>query len=717
MLFRGHCVLSIFFFVLIALTSFDVFASSNRPVNPIEMANIGHKAASSGERTIMPHLRASRAYRLSGVAEMKAFRPSEPSVKPETPPQKDIPALKPLTERNAGQMYKPSLYAETPLVAVPAVTPPVTADTPYVYDATKEPPPPFITGYQAPVVINGAKENVFVLNGGMTPPRETLEHPILGQPPLTTVTSAPRPAPMPAQDMREQKKTEERGFLRWLTDLFDEPALENRARPHLPRTATYTNRDDFYIQAMRNYPGQPFAKYAQHVMRTGVAPNSQAQTNRSSASLTVPMNHSFAFVYRSRIQHKPMFYDDTNEPVVMEQPKVAPDSLPVPTTMDAKTSTDIPLTAAVTDQFIMTEVPKDLGIVAIPFVPQETPKPVTSVTISDRATPALDSFTDKPPVQTGEAPRPLGTTAIPFRREAPRQEDIVASGPGPVDTSADRRWGVFASADMLFGEAKLIRDAQKTDTDATGMTIGVDYRLRDKTSLGLALHYARSHFTTRDASDSEANNYSLSLYGTTDYLNNGYVDGYISVGFSTFDSERTTLAGVNDPRIASGDPTAFFISGQVETGYEIAQGPWTYGPFGGVKMTYVDVESYHEKGADNLNLAVDPSNDISIIGSIGFGGSHHVAAGRESAIVPSFRMALNHEFGDGRIKASGQQLSGSGTKVLAEGVRRTRTWLTINPSIKADLAKNWSAHVQYVRDVFRGGNNENTVNFGASYKW
>ncbi len=742
--------------LLMVLLPGNSLAASNEPINALEMTEAGRKAATMGERTLMPRLRALRSYRLSGVAEARVPQPLEQAMaigEPE-PEEKKIAPI-PLAERNAGKMYSPSLYeSKPPVVATPAPS----TEAPYVYDATKEPPPANIADYQAPVIVPAPKESVTVFNGQATPahapaPKEMgiyldgnmppLTQPLsepMGQPPLSTAAA---PLPMPKAETPQPKpapiqiaEREEGGFFSWLFGLFSEPNLENHARPHLPRTATITNRDEFYIRAMRNYPGQPFAKYARHVLDTGVSATSDPSLFRPSTSVTIPVNNAYAFAYRVRTPRRPMFYDDTNEPFDDSQPIVAPEAaLTLTSTATGATSPEMaqpaiqftpqtePAKPVISSEtVVLTEVPKDLGTTAIPFSAAGAPKPVTTVTVPEKPAtpPSLSALTEMKSATADEVPPRLGTTAIPFKRPAPKQEEIARPMPVPSTTatiSADRRWGIFASTDMRFGEEELVRDAPSTDTDGNGVTVGLDYRVKDGTYAGLALSYARSSFSTGETSDTTANSYSMSLYGTTNYLKSGYVDGFISVGFSSFDSDRTFTAGVNDVRTASGDPSAFFLSGDVETGYDLREGPWKFGPYASMKFAYVDIGSFDEEGAGDRNLKVTPSSDVSVIGSVGIGGSHRAAIGNSGAIIPAFRIALNHEFGDAQARAKSQLLTVSSAQVTTEGVKRSRTWLSLNPSVTAELSSRWALHAQYVRDVFRDGDNENTVNFGASYKW
>jgi uncharacterized protein YhjY with autotransporter beta-barrel domain len=311
-------------------------------------------------------------------------------------------------------------------------------------------------------------------------------------------------------------------------------------------------------------------------------------------------------------------------------------------------------------------------------------------------------------VSAGNPAQPpvYGTVAVP-----------VAPAEKPAAINADRRWGTFISGNVSFGSEQLQRNGGSTKVDNTGLTVGVDYRIADRSFVGLALSYAHGSFTTGDYSDVQGDGYAISLYGTTTYLKNAYLDGFITAGYHTFDSERTLFIGNGQTSGASASPDAFHFGGEVETGYNITQDAWKYGPFAGFKLAYATFSPYTENNAGNFNLRVHASDDTSAIGKLGIGGSRRIAMPGTGVLIPAFRVAYNHEFGDGQYNVKSDFVDAPTMPFVTEGARRERNWMSMNPSVMAALDNNWSLLAAYERDVFRYNVNDNTFNLAAKYMW
>jgi len=285
-----------------------------------------------------------------------------------------------------------------------------------------------------------------------------------------------------------------------------------------------------------------------------------------------------------------------------------------------------------------------------------------------------------------------------------------------TSVNPDRRWGAFLSGDTGFGSDKNQASSTKAKTATAGFTAGIDYRLQEASYVGLALTYAHSSFTNGSFGDLQANSVSVSLYGTTEYATNAYVDGYIGVGYHTMESERSifTGAGVNK---AKASPDGFQFNGKLESGYDIKNAGWKYGPYSGFRLSYADFGKYTESGAGNFNLRVGTQNDLSAITTLGLGGTHRFDMSNGGTLLPGMRMAYNHEFGDdtSNIKAAFANLSASG--FTTKNDKKSRDWLSLNPSLVATLPNDWSLSAQYEHDFFRNDVNENIFNLAAQYKW
>ena len=286
----------------------------------------------------------------------------------------------------------------------------------------------------------------------------------------------------------------------------------------------------------------------------------------------------------------------------------------------------------------------------------------------------------------------------------------------PVSINADRRWGTFVSGDVSFGREQLLRNGDSSSVNNTGITAGIDYRVADQGFIGAALSYAHGTFDG-NYSDVRANGYALSLYGTTTYMQNAYVDGFLSFGYHTFGTDRTVFIGNNQTYVADANPTAQDISGQIETGYNYNVGDWRMGPLAGFNLAIKNYDSYKEADAGSFNLNVHGRTDISAVARLGAGVSRTYTMSNGGVWSPSFRTAYNHEFGDGITKVKSNLLIDSGDTFLTSGSRRERNFISVNPAVTASLQNNWSFEAEYLRDFLRYDINDNLFNLSAKYKW
>ncbi|HAX91396.1 MAG TPA: hypothetical protein DCY07_04210, partial [Rhodospirillaceae bacterium] len=283
--------------------------------------------------------------------------------------------------------------------------------------------------------------------------------------------------------------------------------------------------------------------------------------------------------------------------------------------------------------------------------------------------------------------------------------------------NADRRWGFFVSGTSGFGHGEYQNTSSKAKTVRAGVTAGVDYRVQDKSFVGLALNYVHSSFSTNSVGELDGNSVSVSLYGTTDYATNAYVDGYISVGYHTLDSERTVLAGAGTTRKANADPDGFQFGAKAETGYDFKKDELKYGPYAGFRLAYADFGSFTESGAGNFNLKVKSTDDLSAISTLGFGGSMPFEMANGGVFLPALRVGYNHEFGDDQSNIKAEFANLAGSAFTTKGAKKSRDWINITPSLTAALANDWTFQLQYEHDFFRDNSNENIFNVAAVYKW
>lgn len=530
-----------------------------------------------------------------------------------------------------------------------------------------------------------------------------------GAPNATTRgTNAPRVRNVP--NMADRITTD---MLKDAGDLAGQSQINASARSGYPRRTLVTSRDKD-VRAASHYRGQPLSSLsAQASAPTPLTnlgtvsdpyrvappiiygPNDPIPVAAPTVPVTTPATEPVPVV---NAQPKEVFtYQKIDQSSSMTTPRIGP-----PSSRDSLRIKQ-PSTYAI--------ISAKGGDAPSAYTPPRRPTDVGSYLWSDdgyeapQSTPTTESRVEEPTpsiqLPTTQTPT-YGTKAIPLTG---------------ATSLTDRRWGFFVTGETGFGDDKLQPDSAKTKSNTYGMTTGIDYRLKDDTYVGVALTYVRTNLKTGGLSELGANSVAVSLYGTSALDNDGYVDGYFSLGYHHLDSDRTVLAGAGTTREASATASGFQFSNKTEIGYDFAQGATTLTPYASWRMSYADFGDLSEKGAGNFNLNVDGTDQLSLIGGIGANVTHKLKLSDGGILEPAIRLGYNHEFGDATnaIRAEFVNMANSSFEVKSR--KRSRDWITLSPSITAQLANDWSLGAQYEHDFFRDDVNENVFNLFANYKW
>lgn len=214
----------------------------------------------------------------------------------------------------------------------------------------------------------------------------------------------------------------------------------------------------------------------------------------------------------------------------------------------------------------------------------------------------------------------------------------------------DERLGIWARGNYSFGE----KDASSADNgfeaDQWGLTVGIDYRLSDRTVIGAAGGYGKSDISFEPSGEGglDASSWALSLYGSAYVAENFYLDGVINYSRSDYDARRrisyTDLFGLVE-RTARGDTDGSTISGGVSIGYDFLIGGLTVSPTASYFYVDTTIDEFVEAGSGGLDLAYDEQSYQSATGSLGLRVAYawNLSWG---VLLPHFRGEFVREFED-----------------------------------------------------------------------
>lgn len=273
------------------------------------------------------------------------------------------------------------------------------------------------------------------------------------------------------------------------------------------------------------------------------------------------------------------------------------------------------------------------------------------------------------------------------------------------------RLGIFLSGGVRFGDKDATGQAGGFSFDARGVTIGADYRLTDQLVLGAAVGYTNFDidFDTTSASvagqDLSSDGVTFAGFGTYYPSDRFFVDGVLSLGWTSYDSTRRIVAISNDPAVDSVDATtkgdfdAFYYGASSNFGYDYPlTGSLLLTP--SLRLDYVkaEIDGFSESAdeSDEVSLAFGDQDAESLTSQLGVELSRKFSTDL-GVITPSFRATYIHEFlGDDegvKVKYKADPTNLSEFELPTEG--RDRHYTTLGANVTATLPNGFSTFADY----------------------
>jgi outer membrane autotransporter protein len=197
--------------------------------------------------------------------------------------------------------------------------------------------------------------------------------------------------------------------------------------------------------------------------------------------------------------------------------------------------------------------------------------------------------------------------------------------------------------------------------------------------------------------DGSIKTFTGSLYGSY-FTKSAYVEGAASYGRNWYDNHRLLAVGPILRR-ASSDHDGDLFSGYLGAGYTFDIRRWLIGPFGTLRYTYLDEESFEEKGAGAVGLRIDDRQTDSLVSELGIRLAR-VFKTKWGSLIPEASAAWLHDFDiDDRVITS--SFAGSpGTSFSIKGQEVERNGATLGAGITFVHRSGLSTSLKY-RGEFR----------------
>tara|TARA_R110002110_G_scaffold383245_2_gene594590 strand:+ start:25166 stop:28273 length:3108 start_codon:yes stop_codon:yes gene_type:complete len=250
--------------------------------------------------------------------------------------------------------------------------------------------------------------------------------------------------------------------------------------------------------------------------------------------------------------------------------------------------------------------------------------------------------------------------------------------------------------------------------DYTGITGGMDWRILDWATVGIAGSFAKSDITQRGFIDikQDIDSLQLTFYGKFDPFGPLYFNTLMGLARHKYSVDRTISVGtlVQNPQA---NYHGIQYAGQLEMGYAYFNGKYYLNPLATLKYMRLVADNYTETGT-TLGLTVD-NNDVSeFIGSIGL----RLAMQNEyleATYIPEITGLISYDFiGDSQETFNNFALGSPTFKSV--GIKPDQTTYTLNIGLRIHTFHNSMFKVAYefeAKDQFKA----HSAMFKWYYKW
>jgi len=257
--------------------------------------------------------------------------------------------------------------------------------------------------------------------------------------------------------------------------------------------------------------------------------------------------------------------------------------------------------------------------------------------------------------RTASGNLPIGSM---FQRLFDQDSSATGEGSGKEIGSDFSRWGFFASGTIGRGNADKGNLSPEYDFDIDGLTVGADYRHSDKLIFGGTLGYTKQNNDLPGARGSlDTKGWSVSAYGTWYQSNSWYMDGVLSWGQNSYDTQRrvhytittpsgTTTIDQTGHASGNGDSLTFALS----VGRDFNKGGWGFGPYLRAMYTKMDFDKMEEDfnpllAGNGLALEFDTRSVTSLTSTLG-GKLTYAHSTDWGVVIPHLQLEWQHEFED-----------------------------------------------------------------------
>ncbi|MBA4418491.1 MAG: hypothetical protein C0392_11380 [Syntrophus sp. (in: bacteria)] len=275
-------------------------------------------------------------------------------------------------------------------------------------------------------------------------------------------------------------------------------------------------------------------------------------------------------------------------------------------------------------------------------------------------------------------------------------------------------WGFWTRGYGNLGERRGNDVSSRYDYNTGGIIVGFDRKISNTLLLGASVGYSRTRVNMKDLSDNgTVSSYQGSLYGT--YLNSPwYVNGILSYGYNRYKTSRDISFG-SIMTTANADYAGQTVAAYTEVGYLFKIHTISIIPMASFQAGYLTQNSYTERDAGALNLAVDRNHTSSLLSSLGVKIRKDFATGA-GTLTPEVRAKWLHEFSNDDYILNSAFAGAPASTFTVQGDKPNRDSIALGFGLTCVTKKSLSLFLAYDA-IISGDHTEHGGSLGMRYRW
>jgi outer membrane lipase/esterase len=250
-------------------------------------------------------------------------------------------------------------------------------------------------------------------------------------------------------------------------------------------------------------------------------------------------------------------------------------------------------------------------------------------------------------------------------------------------------WRVFATGGYANDrtDAQLI-DVPETDGDGLMVTLGIDGRLAENLTGGVAFTAGRNNVDWGGAfGDFDVNAMMATLFGQWGGGQGLYVNAQGHIAKYDFAVNRSFALGPT-LRTESSNPDSWGWGARLGAGYWFGNEAIRTGPVASIDWQQVHIDDFAEHGGDSTAMTFGEQQRDSLVGEVGW------AVRGQGRFQPYAEVACGHEFDDDRAVVTAGLVSLNGDFSMP-GYKPGQDWVKVGAGLSANITDQWAAHVGY----------------------